>query len=270
MLRSPVIPRLRWCALVVLALGIVVHAVQPWPALAQSAKSSKPRTAAKSARAAKGNKSKPLVTSIDGVFDYSSKNFLIHTDLSADEARDLLERLETMLDLIAKYWGRPSVGVIEMYVVKDLHVWPRGAFPDEGWEYLSVGAGVTLGTTLVSGTTFRSKATVYAVADRGTPQHEAVHAYCIHAFGRSGPIWYSEGMAEMGQYWRADDHSVNAEPYVIEYLRLAEPKGLRRSSMRGNLPATPGRTTPGVGPCAIFWPTTPTMPRGFVRWGRVC
>jgi hypothetical protein len=67
---------------------------------------------------------------------------------------------------------------------------------------------------------------VYAVADRGTPQHEAVHAYCGQAFGRTGPVWYSEGMAEMGQYWRADDSSVNAHDIVIRYLRSTEVKSL--------------------------------------------
>jgi len=73
---------------------------------------------------------------------------------------------------------------------------------------------------------FVAKSVVYAVADRGTPQHEAVHAYCGQSFGRTGPLWYSEGMAEMGQYWRANDSSVNAEPVVIRYLRESEPKSL--------------------------------------------
>lgn len=161
-----------------------------------------------------------------GPADYASKNFLMHTDLPPKEANDLLKRMETMLTLISKYWGRPSVGVIECYVVKDLKVWPAGAIDERGLQSIEEQAGVTLGVTRSQGNSFTSKATVYAVADRGTPLHEAVHAYCIHAFGRTGPVWYAEGMAEMGQYWREGEISVNAHDVVIQYLQQSEPKEL--------------------------------------------
>jgi hypothetical protein len=180
---------------------------------------------AQSKKSTAASKSKKAPT-VEGIADYSSRHFLVHTDLSAEEAQDLLKRLETMLSLIAKYWGRPAAGVIEMYVVKDLNKWPAGAITGPGLASIEGQAGVTVGRTITNGTSFVSKATVYAIADRGTPQHEAVHAYCIHAFGRTGPVWYAEGMAEMGQYWRTDDSSVNAHQVVIEYLRAAEPKSL--------------------------------------------
>ena len=35
-----------------------------------------------------------------------------------------LTDLSSMLGLISKYWGRPSAGVIECYVAKDLANWP--------------------------------------------------------------------------------------------------------------------------------------------------
>lgn len=161
-----------------------------------------------------------------GVGNYSSKHFLVHTDLPAAEAQELLKRLETMLGLISKYWGRPPSGTIEMYVVKELRQWPQGALPPDGLASVENGAGVTVGQTLTQGNAFLAKAIVYAISDRGTPQHEAVHAYCIQTFGRSGPVWYSEGMAEMGQYWRTSDSSVNADNIVIEYLRSTEVKSL--------------------------------------------
>lgn len=176
-------------------------------------------------KGAAASKSKKTAA-VEGISDYSSRHFLVHTDLSAEEAQELLKRLETMLGLISKYWGRPAAGVIEMYVVKDLNRWPAGAISGPGLASIEGQAGVTVGRTITQGNSFVSKATVYAIADRGTPQHEAVHAYCIHAFGRTGPIWYAEGMAEMGQYWQADDPSVNAHPIVIEYLRRSAPKSL--------------------------------------------
>lgn len=55
--------------------------------------------------------------------DYKSPHFLLHTDLSAAEAKELLSRLETMLGLVSTYWGKPPSGVIECYVVKDLANW---------------------------------------------------------------------------------------------------------------------------------------------------
>lgn len=162
-------------------------ALKPAGASAEKAVAPKTRTSRK-----KKDKSKKS----EGVSDFASSHFLLHTDLADDEAEELLDRLETMLPLIAKYWGRPLSGGIEMYVVKDLKNWPPGALPDEGRPAIERGAGVTISQGRSNGQAFVAKSTVFAVADRGTPQHEAVHAYCAQTFGRSGPIWYSEGMAE--------------------------------------------------------------------------
>ncbi len=157
---------------------------------------------------------------------YRSRNFVLHTDLTADEANDLLKRLENMLSLISKYWGQPNRKTIECYVVKDIGVWPAGAISPRGLQSIVQGAGVTQSQVVTVGNQFDATGIVYAVSDRGTPQHEAVHAYCVQAFGTTGPVWYSEGMAEMGQYWKENDASVNADPVVVEYLRKSEPKSL--------------------------------------------
>jgi hypothetical protein len=158
--------------------------------------------------------------------DYRSRHFLLHTDLTAAEASELLERLEKMLSLISDYWGRPLSGVIECYVVKDLDKWPAAVLAPAGRAKIAAGAGVTLGATMTRGNQFRSKSVVYAVPDRGVPQHEAVHAYCIQTYGTTGPTWYAEGMAEMGQYWRENDSSVQAREEVIRYLRASPPRPL--------------------------------------------
>ncbi len=167
-----------------------------------------------------------------GVRNYSSAHFLLHTDLPEDESLDLLERLETMLKLISTYWAKPNARVIEMYVVKDLSIWPQGVIPQDGLDSITTGGGVTLSQTMqrteLSGkkSIIAAEAVVYAVADRGTPQHEAVHAYCAQTFGRTGPTWYAEGMAEMGQYWKDKDSSVNCHEGIVEYLKSQAPKGL--------------------------------------------
>ena len=140
-----------------------------------------------------------------------------------------------MLSLVSDYWGRPPSGVIECYVVKDLNKWPAAVLAPAGRAKIAQQAGITLGTTMTRGNQFRSKSVVYAVPDRGVPQHEAVHAYCIQTFGTTGPTWYAEGMAEMGQYWRDGDSSVQAREEVIRYLRSSRPKPLREIVQSGQL-----------------------------------
>ena len=158
--------------------------------------------------------------------DVRSRNFLVHTDLNDKDAEDLLERLETMLRLISKYWAQPNRKVIECYVVKDLKNWSPNAFEPAGLASIQSRAGVTRTTVRSLGRQFDANSIVYAYADRGTPQHEAVHAYCGQTFGRTGPTWYAEGMAEMGNYWKEGDPSVNCHEGVVQYIHSSTPKSL--------------------------------------------
>ncbi|MBR9801105.1 hypothetical protein GYB59_05135 [bacterium] len=163
-----------------------------------------------------------------GLGEYKSANFILRTDLTAEESKELLDRLETMLGLISRYWGKRNAGVIEMYVVEDLSKWADGLLPPDGRQSIAQGGGLTKTVKRSLGRAWQAKSVVYAVADRGTPQHEAVHAYCSQAFGSTGPVWYSEGMAEVGQYWRdADGKAVTANPNVIRYLKSNERKPLK-------------------------------------------
>ncbi len=166
--------------------------------------------------------------------DYRSQNFYLHTDLSAADAKELLTRLETMLRLISGYWGRKPSGIIECYVVQDLKNWSPDAFDPHGLAQIQAGAGVTLTTTLRVENAFLAKSVVYAVADRGTPQHEAVHAYCGQTFGTTGPLWYAEGMAEMGQYWQDGSSAVNVHAEVMKYLQATTPKRTMREILDTN------------------------------------
>ena len=179
---------------------------------------------------AKGKGKKAEAAAPVGPKEFRSTNFLVHTDLPADEAQDLLKRLETMLTLISKYWGKPNKQTIEMFVVRDLNAWPPDALEPAGRDSIAARGGITLSSGSVNrqtGQLLAAKSRVYAIADRGVPQHEAVHAYCHQTFGRSGPTWYSEGMAEMGQCWREGESRVHCQPIVVKYLRSSEPKPLR-------------------------------------------
>ncbi|MFM8581249.1 MAG: hypothetical protein ACKOFW_07075, partial [Planctomycetaceae bacterium] len=202
------------------------NAAKPGSASTSRGRTGKPSTGKSSTGKSSTGKSSPgksttgITADVSGPIGvFTSRQIELHTDLDREAAEELIERLESELVLIGKYWGRAASGVFEMYVVADLAKWPRGMLAGEGLAHVESGGGVTVGQTRTDGTNFVAKARVYAVADRGTPQHELVHAYCVQTFGRVGPVWYAEGMAEMGQYWRGDDRAVLASPPVIRYLR---------------------------------------------------
>jgi hypothetical protein len=180
------------------------------------------------AQGRKTTKNQNAITSSVGT--YSSTNFRLVTDLPQKEAQELLTRLETMLKLVSGYFGKRNTKTIDRYVARDFDAWPAAMVAN--LDPLSVamvkaGGGITHAqTALLNGRAVDAQAVVYATADHGTPQHEAVHAYCSLAFGACGPVWYSEGMAEVGQYWKEGDKGVNASAEVIRYLHESDPKPL--------------------------------------------
>ncbi|HMP78447.1 MAG TPA: hypothetical protein PKD54_03235 [Pirellulaceae bacterium] len=157
-----------------------------------------------------------------------SNHFVLHTDISDRSAAILLDKLETMLDLIIRYYAAPRLKEpVECYVVRDLDQW-RGVFPEFAYMKILEGAGVTATATarIPNSNRFLAKAVVYSCDNHGVCQHEAVHAICGQLFGSPGPTWYAEGMAEMGQYWRPNLLEVAIDPVVIDYLTTAKPMKL--------------------------------------------
>jgi hypothetical protein len=53
----------------------------------------------------------------------------------------------------------------------------------------------------------------------GVVEHEAMHAYCLHNFGATGPDWYKEGMAEMAAFGEGESNSVLCPPERLAVLR---------------------------------------------------
>ena len=166
-----------------------------------------------------------------------SAHFAFLSDVSDREAKIILDKLERMAGLLERYFGRAPRGVVEGFVVRDLSVWPPGTLPEPaGIAKIREGAGICFNATLGE----QRKATLYSCADHGVIQHECTHGFCHLAFGSTGPTWLAEGVAEMGNYWRAGEQAVDVEPAVMAYLQNAEPK-------RGLLEiAVPGRTPAGT------------------------
>ncbi len=162
---------------------------------------------------------------------YKSRNFSLMTDISKDDAEGLLSQLESMLKLVSGYWGRRNRKPIRMFVIDDFANWPQSQLAQmspDGVQSVRGGGGLTITSVkgFVGGPKIDSEAIVYATSKHKTPQHEAIHAYCGINFGSTGPVWYSEGMAEVGKYWRDGEKGVNAGEYVIQYLQSQDPKPL--------------------------------------------
>lgn len=197
-----------------------------------------------SATKTKGNRRKPepaveTVSSTGGSYDrfsddpvapreLRSQHYLVKTDLSDRKARMLLDKLETMLALVSRYYGRLQTSVVQCYVVDDPARWSVEGLPPKILEKIKKKEGTTLTKKAVASNGMRaSQSVIYSCGDAGVVQHEAVHAYCHSVFGDTGPTWYSEGMAEMGQYWKDGIREVDVDPRVLSYLRKAEePKKL--------------------------------------------
>ena len=127
-----------------------------------------------------------------------SAHFVLQTDLSDRSANILLAKLETVYGFASGYYGRQPQRPIECYIVRDLANWPTG-LDEVGVEQIRDDSGITVVQRLGK----QTKVVVYACDDHATAQHEAVHAFCAQTFGGIGPVWYAEGMAELGQYWQS-------------------------------------------------------------------
>jgi hypothetical protein len=177
-------------------------------------------------RAQTSSKTQSTDAKTSAVHDVRSAHFLIHTDLPSDETDALVERLEALLRHVTRYWGQPMRTTIECYVILDPGVFPAATIASVGGRGVKTAGGVTLMNVNKEDGRRVAKSVVYAAARLEVAQHETVHAYCHQTFGRVGPVWYSEGMAEIGRFWNRGDAALHAEPREIEFLRNNPPKSL--------------------------------------------
>jgi hypothetical protein len=83
-------------------------------------------------------------------------------------------------------------------LVHDLQRWPAERFPDpRALQVLRQVRGGTNAFVTGKGKGRSLQAVIYAMAETRVAEHEVVHAYCFQTFGRGGPDWYREGMAEL-------------------------------------------------------------------------
>ena len=150
-----------------------------------------------------------------------SAHFILQTDISERQSQILLAKLERMVPLLEKYFGKRLEGVVTGFACRDLSQFPADGFPDaEGRAMIARRGGLCVPKTLGR----QRGAMIYCTDDHGTVQHEATHAYCSIAFGHCGPSWLAEGVAELGNYWKEDGRDVDIEPFIVQYLKQTSPR----------------------------------------------
>jgi hypothetical protein len=164
-----------------------------------------------------------------------SAHFAFMTDVSDREGQVILHKLETMVVLLSKYFGRAPSSVINGFIVRNLDVWPQGILKEpEGVAKIRAHAGICFNSSLGN----QRHAELYSCDDHGVIQHECTHGYCHVAFGSTGPTWLSEGVAELGQYWKFGEQKVFVNPSVISYLtKTSRKKSLLEIAIPGRVPA---------------------------------
>ena len=130
-----------------------------------------------------------------------SEHFLVHTDLPPAATELLIERLEKTLAIAIDYWRLPTEGIIECYVVDKLDNWPDESLPHPIARLVvkRIG-GITLIERPKGNQAVQQRVLLLAASREGLAEHEVVHAYCASAFGRTGPTWYREGIAQLFTY----------------------------------------------------------------------
>ena len=166
-----------------------------------------------------------------------SAHFAFLTDVSDREWAVISFKLERMVSALEKFLGRRMTGVVEGFVARDLGKFPDGVIDEpSGIEKIRRGEGVCVNARLGN----QRHARLYSCADHGVIQHECVHGICHLALGSTGPTWLAEGLAELGNYWREGDPTIDLPAPVVGYLQNATPK---RKLLEI---AVPGRTESGT------------------------
>jgi len=147
--------------------------------------------------------------------EYSSRNFLLTTEISQREANLLLAKLESMMELVSEYFRIPVREPIQCFVIGDLSKWPRGSLNPDTVTRIRNGEGFTV----LAKRGNQRRSAVYSICDHALVQRQAVHAYLAQTFEQRAPDWYATGIAEIARNWRYSERDVSIHPVQLEYLK---------------------------------------------------
>ena len=164
--------------------------------------------------------------------------------------------------------GPAAHGIIECYVVRDLDQFNVSCLAPVGVREVKTSGGVTFMEISKEGKRQNARSIVYSCARPEVAQHEVIHAYCHQTFGRIGPVWYAEGMAEIGHYWTEGDSAVHAGQREIEFLRDNPPKSLAEPLSRTQTTGDSWQNYALRWALCHFLVSNPNYARQFRQWGR--
>lgn len=166
---------------------------------------------------------------------FRSSHFVVQTDLDAEATSQLLESLETTLLEVVRYWKSPLKNRIRCYIVDDLKNWEDVEFPNQYARTILSHIG---GATEFAPRKSKSKhAVIYATSKPGIAEHEIVHAYCSETFGRCGPDWYKEGMAELAYFLSRGRNGISVSDKVLSVLKKHPARSIRHISGKNRFTA---------------------------------
>ena len=144
--------------------------------------------------------------------DIKLKHFEIQTDMSPLQAKVLGMKLETMHDVLYRYYKKQPSQRIEVKIVADETNWlnaPPSSLSTRSNGYRS--------------NRMMPKGKVEAGDDHDEVLRAAYHAFCKSTFKVTGPQWYCDGMSLMANYWEMNDKKVSVAPEIVAYLKSNPP-----------------------------------------------
>ena len=197
---------------------------------------------------------------------FRSRHIRLHTDVDSARALVRLRRMEDVLELASKYWGRPLPGTIDALLVEHPDRWPSAdlRLPQARVVLEQIGGGTSVGPAPPScGRHVKLQTVVFATTAAGIAEHEMVHAYCLQTFGSGGPDWYREGMAEVlaassderRSLCRAETLQLLQQSNAISLQQVVARSQFTRSLYQSvqRLDSLPGETTSRVAFAPTAW-----------------
>lgn len=147
-------------------------------------------------------------------------NFMLVTDMSPLQVKVLGMKLESMHEVVERYFKRGPRDRIHFQIVADDVNWENG--PTEG-AGSGAGAGYRNRHYNQGGVAPMSMVTG---DDHDVVLRSAYHAFCKMTFPHPGPAWYCDGMSVMANYWQMKEKKVTVAPEIVSYLKLNPPGSL--------------------------------------------
>ena len=151
-------------------------------------------------------------------------NFVLDTDISDLQAKVLGIKLENMYDAVRRYYKKRPKQKITAKIVGNPTSWVAQPMAAVDPLAPSVRAIQTNSRNINGGQSMPPS--FECDDDHDTVLRNAFASYCELTYTRTGPKWYSDGMALVANYWEINNRSVSVPPELVAFLKSAPPNSL--------------------------------------------